>query len=62
MTEEPNPFKKLEEEHKAPEGLKEKVIASVEISQVLMEIADLFTEKMGRTVLDLFKTKLDDKD
>nr|WKN38789.1 hypothetical protein K4G66_08745 [Tunicatimonas sp. TK19036] len=62
MTEETNPFKEMEEEHKAPEGLRNKVMTSVEISQLLMDMADLFTDKMGRSVLGLFKTKQDDED
>lgn len=55
--EQPNPFKKLGEEYKAPKRLKEKVMSSVEISRLLIDVADLFTDKMGRTLLDLFRTK-----
>ena len=62
MAEQTNPFKQLEEEHVAPEGLKRKVMESVEVSQLLLEVADLFSDKMGRTIVDLFKTKSDNQD
>ena len=56
MAEETNPFKKLAETHEAPPALKERVMTSVELSQLLIEITDLFTDKMGKTAIDLFKT------
>ena len=56
MEEETNPFKKLAETHEAPPALKERVMTSVELSQLLIEITDLFTDKMGKTAIDLFKT------
>ena len=59
MAEETNPFKKLEESHRPPPVLRERVMTSVELSQLLMEVTDLFTDKMGRTALDLFKTDQD---
>ncbi|WKN41767.1 hypothetical protein [Tunicatimonas pelagia] len=62
MAEETNPFKKLEEANPAPERLKQKVMESVEFSQLMIEMADLFTDKMGKTMLDLFKTKKNDND
>ena len=55
---EPNPFRQLEEESPAPEHLKDKVMTSVELSQLIGDIADLFVDKMGKTALGLFK--LDD--
>ena len=57
---ETNPFQQLEEEYPAPEHLKEKVMTSVELSQLIGDIADLFVDKMGKTALNLFK--LDDED
>ncbi len=52
---EENPFKKLEEEHPAPMALKERVMTSVEISKLLMEVTDLFTNQMGSAALGLFR-------
>lgn len=54
-----NPFEKLEEKHKAPPRLKERVMTSVELSKLLMEVTELFTSKMGSAALNLFRT--DDK-
>lgn len=62
MREETNPFKELEEEHQAPESLKKKVMESIEISQLLIEVADLFSDKMGKTMLGLFKTNSENQD
>ena len=56
MAENTNPFKKLEETHQVPRALKERVMTSVELSQLLGDIADLFTDKMGKAAIDLFKT------
>ncbi len=60
MEEETNPFKKLAETHEAPPALKERVMTSVELSQLLIEITDLFTDKLGKTAIDLFKTDDDE--
>lgn len=62
MTEENNPFKKLEKVHRAPEALKERVMTSIDLSQLLVEITDLFTDKMGKTALHLFKTDTEEPD
>lgn len=51
-----NPFKELEYETKAPEKLKEKVMDSIELSELIMSIADLFVVKTGKTIASLFKT------
>jgi hypothetical protein len=52
-----NPFKQLsKKEEKAPESLKKEVMESVEMSKVLLGIADLFTVKMGETVTGIFRT------
>ena len=50
-----NPFKKLDTEYEAPPRLKERVMTSVELSKLLIEITDLFTGKMGKTALDLLQ-------
>lgn len=56
---EDNPFKKIEEHHPpAPRELKERVMTSVKLSQLLIEVTDLFTDKMGKTALDLFRTDI----
>lgn len=57
---EENPFQKLEQEQPAPEALKSRVMTSVKFSRLLMEVADLFTDKMGKTALNLFPTDDDD--
>ena len=55
-----NPFKQLAKPE-APKALKERVMTSVELSQLFMEVTDLFTTQMGKTALDLFKTDPDNK-
>lgn len=62
MAEEINPFKQLAETHEAPPALKERVMISVELSQLLIEITDLFTDKMGKTAIDLFRTDAEGTD
>ncbi len=62
MAEETNPFKKLAETHEAPPALKERVMTSVELSQLFIEITELFTDKMGKTAIDLFKTDDEEAD
>ena len=49
-----NPFKQLEKAE-APKALKERVMTSVKLSQLLMEVTDLFTVQMGRTALSMFE-------
>lgn len=56
-----NPFKELEHEVKAPEKLKSKVMESIEISDLILDIADLFVVKTGKTLASLFKTIPPDK-
>ena len=55
---EKNPFKQLAETE-APKGLKEKVMTSVKLSQLLMDVTDLFTTQMGKTALQLFQPEGD---
>jgi len=56
-----NPFKELEQEAKAPEKLKEKVMNSIELSELILSITDLFVVKTGQTLVSLFKTNPPDK-
>ncbi|MDF9798960.1 hypothetical protein OKW21_004223 [Catalinimonas alkaloidigena] len=51
-----NPFKALEEEAQAPEKLGDKVMESIVLSELIMDIADLFIVKTGKTIASLFKT------
>ncbi len=59
MKQNDNPFKQLAEEP-VPDTLKEKVMSSIEMSQLMIDMADLFVVKMGKTVTELFKTKPND--
>jgi hypothetical protein len=59
MKAEKNPFKEMANEP-LPENLKEKVMHSIEMSQLIMDVADLFFVKMGKTFSHLFKTNPDD--
>ena len=48
-----NPFEQINE-LEVPQRLKQRVMTSVELSQLFMEVTDLFTTQMGRTALQLF--------
>ena len=50
-----NPFKKLESTEQAPPGLEKKVMSSVNLSQLIINMSDLFVVKMGETLGGLFK-------
>ena len=50
---EKNPFKQLVEPT-APKALKARVMTSVELSQLLIDVTDLFTSKMGMAAISLF--------
>ncbi len=52
-----NTFKELESNEQAPEGLKNKVMSSINFSRLIMDISDLFIGKMGETLEGLFKTE-----
>lgn len=56
-----NPFKALEGNESVPEGLKQKVMTSVNFSNMLLDITELFTSNMASSVETLFKTSLPDK-
>ena len=57
-----NPFKQLKnnKEEKAPAHLKSEVMETVEMSGLVLGIADLFTLKMGETFSGLFRTQKPD--
>lgn len=56
-----NPFKQLSRnEEKAPANLKKEVMETVEMSGLVLGIADLFTVKMGETFSGLFRTQKPD--
>jgi hypothetical protein len=56
-----NPFKQLNrKEEKVPENLKKEVMETVEMSGLVLGIADLFTVKMGETFSGLFRTQKPD--
>lgn len=61
MNSDKNPFKELSDSL-PPSELKEKVMHSVEMSQLILDVADLFVVKMGKTVSQLFKTNPNDQD
>ena len=47
-----NPFKQLDE-IEAPKTLRGRVMTSVKLSQLFIEITDLFTIQMGKTALSM---------
>lgn len=52
-----NPFKGLESDHQPPSHIKDKVMASVNFSNMLLDITELFTSNMASSVTGLFKIK-----
>ncbi|SFF12158.1 hypothetical protein [Thermoflexibacter ruber] len=55
-----NPFKQIgQKQEKLPENFKKDVMESIEMSKVLLGIADLFTVKMGETFTGIFRTEQD---
>ncbi|MEA3494842.1 MAG: hypothetical protein U9R42_02285 [Bacteroidota bacterium] len=52
-----NPFKKIESQEKIPDEVKDKLMRSIHFSQLLTNIFDLFTVKMGETASELFIAK-----
>ncbi len=51
-----NPFKALESKETIPEHLKKEVMSSINLSQLILDVSDLFLGKMGDTITGLFKT------
>lgn len=51
-----NPFKTIEPEENIPENMKKEVMASINLSQLILDVSDLFLGKMGDTLSGLFKT------
>lgn len=52
-----NHFKDLEKIHEIPPELKKRVMTSVRKTQLLLDIVDLFTDKISNTLKDLFFSK-----
>lgn len=60
-----NPFKGLESDQQPASHIKDKVMASVNFSNMLVDITELFTSNMASSVTGLFKIKVpngEDKD
>lgn len=57
-----NPFKKLEPNQEVPPHLKDKVMGSVNFSNLLGDLAELFTSNMANSLTGLFKVKDIEKD
>lgn len=57
-----NPFKELESNHQPPAHMKDKVMSSVNFSNMLLDITELFTSNMANSVTGLFKIKNDNED
>ena len=52
-----NPFKELESDQQPPAHIKDKVMASVNFSNMLVDITELFTSNLASSVTGLFKIK-----
>lgn len=52
-----NPFQDIELEKEPPKHMKEKVMKQVHLSQMLLDSADLFTTKFGKTIRDFTNQK-----
>jgi hypothetical protein len=49
-----NPFKEIHEDVEPPKELKERVIKDVKMRQLIVDSAELFTLKFGKTMGDFF--------
>jgi hypothetical protein len=49
-----NPFKKYNPNHEVPSEIKEKIMKDISLLQLLGDITDLFSGKMGKTAIELF--------
>ncbi len=56
-----NPFKGLESDQQPPTKIKDKVMASVNFSNMLIDITELFTGNMAGSLGGLFKLKQDSR-
>lgn len=52
-----NPFKKLEAERELPENLKEKVMNSIGIAEMLSGFTELFTVNLAETAVKMIPTE-----
>lgn len=52
-----NPFKRIESTEQVPEELKEKVMASINLVNLVGEFGDLFTAKLGGTATKMVDIK-----
>lgn len=50
-----NPFKRLRSDHEVPPEIKEKLMNEISVLQMVGDITDLFSGKMGQTALALLK-------
>ena len=48
-----NPFEEIAPKDQAPESLKKEVMATISFAHLMMEVADLFTIKMGNTAFKM---------
>ncbi|MFV0304080.1 MAG: hypothetical protein ACK5IC_01200 [Moheibacter sp.] len=51
-----NPFKKIVDNEKAPEILRDKVMQDVRLIKLSLDVADLFTVKSPSMLLDIMKS------
>ncbi len=56
MTDNQNPFKRIEPNEEVPAALKEKIMRDVNYIRFFTDLADLFSMKYAETVQTLFKT------
>jgi hypothetical protein len=50
-----NPFQKLKSDHEVPPEIKEKLMSEISLLQLVGDITDLFSGKMGQTAMELLK-------
>ncbi len=50
-----NPFQRLKSDHNVPPEIKEKLMSEISVLQLVGDITDLFSGKMGQTAMELLK-------
>ena len=50
-----NPFQRLKSDHEVPPEIKEKLMNEIRLLQLVGDITDLFSRKMGQTAMELLK-------
>lgn len=50
-----NPFQGLKSNHEVPPEIKERLMGEISVLQMVGDITDLFSGKMGQTALELLK-------